>query len=59
MVDDIAAMDELLATAIAKVSSLAGKDPKTLGAIKATMFAAAIEQLAPVIPGQAGQLAAR
>jgi enoyl-CoA hydratase/carnithine racemase len=56
LVDDTAAVDDLLATAIARVSSLGGKDPKTLGAIKATMFATAVERLAPSaeIPDQTG-----
>ena len=56
LVDDCAAVDDLLATAIAKASSLTGKDANTLGAIKATMFATALERLAPtaVIPDQTG-----
>ena len=50
LVDDVADESDLLTTAIAKVSSLAGKDPKTLGAIKATMFATAVERLTPPRP---------
>jgi Delta3-Delta2-enoyl-CoA isomerase len=50
LIDDVADDADLLATATAKVSSLAGKDPKTLGAIKATMFAAAVERLTPPRP---------
>ncbi len=47
LVDHTADESDLLATAIATVTPLAGKDPKTLGKIKATMFAHALEQLAP------------
>ena len=36
---------EVVTQAIELVGPLAGKDPGTLGAIKATMFAAAIEAL--------------
>ncbi|MFC4786383.1 enoyl-CoA hydratase-related protein [Nocardioides sp. MAHUQ-72] len=49
LVDDIADADDLLTTAIARVAPLAGKDPRTLGAIKSTMFATAVERLAPAM----------
>ena len=49
LVDHTADEADLLATAITTVSPLAGKDPKTLGAIKATMFASAVERL--TVPG--------
>ena len=49
LVDHTTDEADLLATAIATVSPLAGKDPKTLGAIKATMFASAVERL--TVPG--------
>lgn len=45
IVDGTAEEDGLLAAAIARVSHLQGKDPKTLGAIKATMFVAAVSAL--------------
>lgn len=45
LVDDTADEPDLLATAIAKVAPLAGKDPKTLGAIKATMNADVVDRL--------------
>ena len=46
---------DLLATAIARVAPLAGKDAATLGAIKATMFAGAVGQLlTPALAGQPG-----
>lgn len=47
LVDRTADESDLLATAIATVTPLAGKDPKTLGEIKAIMFAPALERLAP------------
>jgi enoyl-CoA hydratase/carnithine racemase len=46
LVDDIADEADLLATAIATVAPLAGKDPTTLGAIKATMYAGPMRALA-------------
>ena len=49
LVDETADADNLLNAAIARVSPLAGKDPQTLGAIKATMFATAVERLAPAV----------
>jgi enoyl-CoA hydratase/carnithine racemase len=45
LVEDTATEADLLATAMNKVAPLIGKDPGTLGAIKATMFAAAVQQL--------------
>jgi enoyl-CoA hydratase/carnithine racemase len=45
IVDGSADEAELLATAIARVQPLAGKDPTTLGAIKATMYAAVLTSL--------------
>lgn len=45
LVEGVAAEADLVANAIAKVKPLAGKDPATLGAIKATMFATASERL--------------
>lgn len=45
LVDGAAAEEELLASAIARVQPLAGKDPGTLGAIKATMFAGVLREL--------------
>jgi len=45
LVDDTADEADLLASAIAKVAPLAGKDPQTLGAIKATMYADVVERL--------------
>lgn len=48
LVDETADEADLLASAIAKVAPLAGKDPKTLGEIKAIMFAPALERLAPI-----------
>lgn len=45
LVDDIADEADLLATAIATVAPLAGKDPTTLGAIKATMYADVVDRL--------------
>lgn len=47
IVDGVAAEEELLAAAIAKVEHLQGKDPDTLGTIKATMFAPAVAALQP------------
>jgi enoyl-CoA hydratase/carnithine racemase len=51
--DGSAAEADLLATAVARVTPLAGKDAPTLGAIKATMFADAAAQLRT--PAHAGQ----
>lgn len=46
---------DLLATAIARVAPLAGKDAATLGAIKSTMFAGAVGQLrTPALAGRPG-----
>ena len=45
LVDDVADLDALTTTASARVRDLAGKDRATLGAIKATMFAPAVEAL--------------
>jgi enoyl-CoA hydratase/carnithine racemase len=45
LVDGGADEAELLATAIARVAPLAGKDTATLSAIKTTMFAGAVNQL--------------
>lgn len=45
IVDDIASSTDLLGTAVARLRPLAGKDPETLGMIKATMYAAAVERL--------------
>ena len=45
LVDGHAGETDLLATAIARATPLAGKDAGTLGAIKATMFATAVEKL--------------
>lgn len=45
LVDHTADETDLLATAIAKVAPLAGKDPKTLGSIKATMYADVVDRL--------------
>ena len=45
LVDATAAEPELLETARARVAGLAGKNPVALGAIKATMFAEAVERL--------------
>jgi enoyl-CoA hydratase/carnithine racemase len=45
LVDHTADEADLLATAIATVAPLAGKDPKTLGAIKTTMFAPVVDRL--------------
>jgi len=45
LTDGSAPEAELLATAIARVTPLAGKDARTLGAIKETMYARAAEQL--------------
>lgn len=45
LVDATAAEDRLLAEAVARVAPLAGKDAPTLGAIKATMYAAAARTL--------------
>jgi len=53
--DGSAAEADLLATAVARVTPLIGKDAATLGAIKATMFAGANEQLrAAALAGQPG-----
>ncbi|MFJ8815863.1 enoyl-CoA hydratase-related protein [Amycolatopsis thermoflava] len=45
LVDDTASEAELRDRAVARVRPLAGKDPGTLGAIKSTMFAAAVSAL--------------
>ncbi|MFC4948604.1 enoyl-CoA hydratase-related protein [Pseudonocardia sp. GCM10023141] len=45
LVDGTADESALLATAIARIAPLAGKDTATLAAIKSTMFAGAIEHL--------------
>ncbi|MFD4193126.1 enoyl-CoA hydratase-related protein [Amycolatopsis thermoflava] len=45
LVDDTASEAELRDRAVARVRPLAGKDPGTLGAIKATMFAGAVSAL--------------
>lgn len=45
LVDGAADQDGLLDAAVERVAPLAGKDSATLGAIKATMFAAAVGQL--------------
>jgi Delta3-Delta2-enoyl-CoA isomerase len=45
VVDSAAEEAGLLAAAIAQVQPLAGKDPKTLGAIKSTMYADVLEAL--------------
>ncbi|MEU0463219.1 enoyl-CoA hydratase-related protein [Amycolatopsis sp. NPDC006131] len=45
LVDDTASEAELRDRAVARVRPLAGKDPGTLGTIKATMFAAAVSAL--------------
>lgn len=45
LVDDIADLDRLIASADALVRPLAGKDRKTLGRIKATMFASPLAAL--------------
>ena len=42
---NVADLDALTTTASARVRDLAGKDRATLGAIKATMFAPAVEAL--------------
>ncbi len=47
LVDDTAAVDDLLGTAIDRVALLAGKDHQALGTIKAMMFAPAVARLAP------------
>jgi len=45
LVDATATEDRLLAEAVERVAPLAGKDAPTLGAIKATMYAAAARAL--------------
>lgn len=45
LVDEIAAEDDVVKVASARVEALAGKDRGTLGAIKATMFAPAVTAL--------------
>lgn len=45
LVDHTADEADLLATAISTVTPLVGKDPETLGAIKATMFADVVDRL--------------
>lgn len=45
IVDAIATEDELLGAAVEVVASLAGKDRTTLGKIKSTMFATAVDAL--------------
>lgn len=45
LVDEIAAEGEVVKVASERVRALAGKDPGTLGAIKATMFAPAVTAL--------------
>lgn len=45
LVDEIAAEGEVVKVASERVAALAGKDPGTLGAIKATMFAPAVAAL--------------
>ncbi len=45
LIDQSADESELLATAIAAVQPLAGKDPATLGAIKTTMYATVVDLL--------------
>jgi len=45
LVDGTAAEADLVTAAVARVSPLAGKDAGTLGAIKATMFAATVARL--------------
>ncbi|KRA37710.1 MULTISPECIES: enoyl-CoA hydratase-related protein [unclassified Nocardioides] len=45
LVDSAAAEADVLPSAIARVQPLAGKDPGTLGAIKATMFAGVLREL--------------
>jgi len=45
LVDETADEADLLASAIATVAPLVGKDPQTLGAIKATMYADVVDRL--------------
>lgn len=45
LVDATADIDSLVSVATATVEPLVGKDPKTLGAIKSTMFAGAVASL--------------
>jgi enoyl-CoA hydratase/carnithine racemase len=45
LVDDTAAEGEVVAAAIDRLTPIAGKDPGTLGAIKATMYGAVSEKL--------------
>ena len=45
LVEGTAPGEDLLATSVARVEPLIGKDPATLGAIKATMFSGAVDQL--------------
>ena len=45
LVDEIAPETDLVKVASDRVAALAGKDPGTLGAIKATMFAPAVTAL--------------
>jgi enoyl-CoA hydratase/carnithine racemase len=45
LIDGSSGEADLLATAVARLAPLAGKDAATLGAIKATMFAAAVDRL--------------
>jgi enoyl-CoA hydratase/carnithine racemase len=55
LTDGSAGEAELLTAAVARVAPLTGKDSGTLGAIKATMFAAAVDHLrAPAHIGQPG-----